>query len=62
MKNRDLEAIRSFYESFRNDGLSGTERYCDLVYKVAGVRYAIMTNIPFDVVGFMIWCHFRLYF
>mmetsp|Transcript_21128 Transcript_21128/g.41839 ORF Transcript_21128/g.41839 Transcript_21128/m.41839 type:complete len:1121 (+) Transcript_21128:71-3433(+) len=48
VKNCDLQAIREFYDSFRNDGLSGAERFCELVYQVSGVRYAVMTNIPFD--------------
>jgi hypothetical protein len=45
---RDLDAIRSFYKSYRDDGLPGAEAYSHLVYKIAGIRYAIMTNIPFD--------------
>ncbi len=45
---RDLKAIRRFFKSFRNDGIPGAERYCEHVYKVSGIRYAIMTNIPFD--------------
>mmetsp|Transcript_41549 Transcript_41549/g.60932 ORF Transcript_41549/g.60932 Transcript_41549/m.60932 type:complete len:704 (+) Transcript_41549:1403-3514(+) len=45
---RDLNAIRAFYKTFRDDGLMGIERFSDMVYNLAGVRYAIMTNIPFD--------------
>eukprot|EP00804_Cyclotella_cryptica_P002553 CCRYP_010393-RA/>CCRYP_010393-RA protein AED:0.07 eAED:0.07 QI:58/0.6/0.66/1/1/1/6/1554/1100 len=48
VKSRDLPAIRRFYEKYRRDGLSGTERFVDMTYRISGVRYAIMTNIPFD--------------
>ena len=49
IQNRDLNGIRDFYRSFRNDGLAGSERFSNLVYQVSGVKYAIMTNIPFDI-------------
>mmetsp|Transcript_10337 Transcript_10337/g.15543 ORF Transcript_10337/g.15543 Transcript_10337/m.15543 type:complete len:421 (-) Transcript_10337:68-1330(-) len=45
---RDLNAIRKFYKSFRDGGVEGAEKYSELVYNTAGVRYAVMTNIPFD--------------
>mmetsp|Transcript_30835 Transcript_30835/g.44873 ORF Transcript_30835/g.44873 Transcript_30835/m.44873 type:complete len:1098 (-) Transcript_30835:303-3596(-) len=45
---RDLDAIRLYYETFRSDGLDGVERFSEMVYRSAGVRYAVMTNIPFD--------------
>jgi hypothetical protein len=48
VENRDLNAIRSFYKSFRDKGQQGAEEFCNLVYKTAGLQYAIMTNIPFD--------------
>lgn len=48
VKSRDLPAIRRFYDEYRKDGLSGSERFVDLAYRISGVRYAIMTNIPFD--------------
>lgn len=50
VKSRDLAAIRSFYDTYRKDGLIGAEQFSELVYKISGVRYAIMTNIPFDSV------------
>ena len=46
--DRDLDAIRKFYSHFRDEGEEGAEKFCDLVRKIAGIRYAIMTNIPFD--------------
>lgn len=46
--SRDLESIRKFYSEFRNDGLAGAERFSDMVHTRSGVRYNIMTNIPFD--------------
>lgn len=48
VEERDLNAIRSFYRKYRDDGVQGAERYCNLVYKIAGIKYAIMTNIPFE--------------
>lgn len=45
---RDLNAIRKFFNNYRDDGIEGVERYCSLVFQKAGVRYAVMTNIPFD--------------
>ncbi|KAL7511161.1 hypothetical protein ACHAXN_008062 [Cyclotella atomus] len=48
VKSRNLVAIRSFYDGYRKDGLSGAERFSEMAYKLSGVRYAIMTNIPFD--------------
>jgi hypothetical protein len=45
---RDLNSIRKFFKDYRNDGIEGIERYCSLVFQKAGVRYAVMTNIPFD--------------
>lgn len=48
VQNRDLEGIRAFYESFRKDGEEGAQRFSDLVFAKAGVRYNVMTNIPFD--------------
>ena len=55
VEQRDLNAIRSFYQSYRNDGITGAERYCEHVYKTAGIRYAIMTNIPFDPLESQHW-------
>jgi hypothetical protein len=45
---RNLEAIRSFYNEFREEGLAGAEKFSALVFKKAGLRYNVMTNIPFD--------------
>lgn len=46
--DRDLNAIRSFYSTYRNRGLQGAEEFSEMVFKKAGVKYNIMTNIPFD--------------
>ena len=48
IKAKDLASIRKYYDAFRDKGLAGTESFVDKVYQVSGVRYAIMTNIPFD--------------
>jgi hypothetical protein len=44
----DLELIRSFYAQFRDQGLQGAEQFSELVHRLSGVRYNVMTNIPFD--------------
>lgn len=48
LDSRDLSAIRKFYSDFRDDGLAGAEKFSEMVYNRSGVRYTIMTNIPFD--------------
>lgn len=48
VQNRDLEGLRNYYREFRDQGLKGTEAFSEMVFSTAGVRYAIMTNIPFD--------------
>jgi hypothetical protein len=48
LKTRDLDAVREYYESFRSKDLEGAESFSAKVFECAGVRYAIMTNIPFD--------------
>lgn len=53
--SRDLNAIRNFHKPFRDDGVAGAERYSELVYRKAGIRYAVMTNIPFDPMESLHW-------
>jgi len=48
VQSRDLESIREFYQDYRVKGLEGAEAFSELVYTTAGVKYAIMTNIPFE--------------
>mmetsp|Transcript_23709 Transcript_23709/g.50740 ORF Transcript_23709/g.50740 Transcript_23709/m.50740 type:complete len:1105 (-) Transcript_23709:47-3361(-) len=55
VRARDLDAIRSYYETFRGDGLNGIESFVERVYQISGVRYAIMTNIPFDATETQHW-------
>jgi hypothetical protein len=45
---RNLQAIRTFYNEFREEGLAGAEKFSALVFDKAGLRYNVMTNIPFD--------------
>lgn len=52
---RDLNAIRKFFLKYREDGLRGSEDYCTLAFKKSGVRYAVMTNIPFDPLESQYW-------
>ena len=48
LANRDLEGIRAFYKKYRDNGLAGSEAFVEEVFSLAGIEYAIMTNIPFD--------------
>lgn len=45
---RDLHAIRRFYQSFRDRPDGGAHDFCELAFRQSGIEYAIMTNIPFD--------------
>ena len=46
--SRDLSAVRKFYKKFRDNGVDGAEKFSEMVFRKAGIRYAVMTNIPFD--------------
>mmetsp|Transcript_52190 Transcript_52190/g.126067 ORF Transcript_52190/g.126067 Transcript_52190/m.126067 type:complete len:322 (-) Transcript_52190:456-1421(-) len=48
VRNMDLSAIRLYYRTFRDRGEDGSIDFTEHVFSAAGVRYAIMTNIPFD--------------
>jgi hypothetical protein len=52
---RDLSSIRKFYDKYRDDGVRGAERYSRLIHERSGVRYNIMTNIPFDMNEAQYW-------
>ena len=52
---RDLDAIRSYYSSFRDRSFEGTDEFVENVFVKAGIKYAIMTNIPFDSNEAMYW-------
>ena len=45
---RDLKGVRTYYNSFRDRGLQGTEDFVERAFASSGIRYAVMTNIPFD--------------
>ena len=47
VRARNLTAIRAFYASYRDRG-DGAESFSSMVFTKAGVRYNIMTNIPFS--------------
>ena len=51
VKSRDLNAIRKYYDRFSGSGLNGTSTFVEKVIAISGVRYAVMTNIPFDNVS-----------
>ena len=55
LHDRDLEAIRVFYRSFRDDGEAGATRFSDLIFQLSGVKFNIMTNIPFDINEAQYW-------
>lgn len=50
---RDLKGIRRFYSRFR-DGLE-VDRFSELIFNKAGVKYAVMTNIPFEEAEARYW-------
>ena len=53
--DRDLDAVRVFFSRYREEGEVGAEKFCNLVRKIAGIRYAIMTNIPFEPTESLHW-------
>ena len=55
VKSRDITAIRKFYDTFRVGGESGVSTFVEKVMSIAGVRYVIMTNIPFDAMEAHHW-------
>jgi hypothetical protein len=55
VQSRDLASIRRFYDEFRKDGVEGAERFCNLIHHLSGVRYSIMTNIPFEMSEAQFW-------
>ena len=55
IKNRNLVQIRKFYSNYRDKGLKGVEMFSEHIFQKAGVRYAIMTNIPFDANESQYW-------
>jgi hypothetical protein len=40
VQTRDLEAIRIFYQGYRQDGTEGAERFCEQVFVQAGIEYS----------------------
>ena len=53
--DRDLSAIRAFYQTFRRDGVEGAQRFSNLIFDTAGVQYNVMTNIPFEAKEAQYW-------
>jgi hypothetical protein len=54
--NRDLDAIRKYYrKEYRSRGEGGASAFCERIFESAGIRYAIMTNIPFNVQEAKYW-------
>lgn len=48
VESRNLENVRAFYRGYRNRGLQGAEEFSRIIHSLAGVRYNVMTNIPFS--------------
>eukprot|EP00977_Amphora_coffeiformis_P021945 scaffold10087_cov166-Amphora_coffeaeformis.AAC.6 len=55
VRARNLIAIRAFYASYRDMGADGAESFSSMVFTKAGVRYNIMTNIPFSSTESQYW-------
>ncbi|KAM3577219.1 hypothetical protein VYU27_000901 [Nannochloropsis oceanica] len=49
LRSRDLDAVRSWFAA------QDPEVYCEKVFQLAGVKYCVMTNIPFDPVEAQHW-------
>ena len=47
VKARDLNAIRSYYDTFRSEGLSGIESFVEKVYQISGECHRHEFNISF---------------
>lgn len=47
VRDRDLSAIRTWYHQFRETS-NGAERFSEMVHNMSGIRYNVMTNVPFD--------------
>jgi hypothetical protein len=55
VRERDLESIRFFYKLYRQRGEQGASDFCEKIFQLAGVKYAIMTNIPFNSTEAQYW-------
>jgi hypothetical protein len=55
LATRDLEGIRGFYRKYQKRGEAGAEDFCERVFQISGVRYVIMTNIPFSRTEAQYW-------
>ena len=55
LAERNLDKVRNYYQVFRDGGLEGAEKFSELVYKLSGVQYAVMTNIPFNAAEARHW-------
>jgi len=55
VESRNLSAIRTFYSGYRDRGLAGAEKFSEMIFTKAGVKYNIMTNIPFDTNEAQYW-------
>ena len=53
IESRDLEQLRDYYKAFSDP--DGAEAFSELVYRKAGVKYTVMTNIPFDAIEAQHW-------
>lgn len=53
---RDLKAIRQYFSTFRDElGAKGAETFSEMIFSKAGVKYAVMTNIPFEEAEVQYW-------
>lgn len=56
IQDRNLASIRQYYRNeYRSGGEKGASNFCERVFDAAGIKYAIMTNIPFNVQEAQYW-------
>lgn len=55
IRERDLQSIRIFYRKYQQQGEQGSVAFCEEIFRISGVRYAIMTNIPFSQAEAQYW-------
>jgi hypothetical protein len=52
LRSRDLNAVRAFYS---NQFSNQSSDFCKQVFRKAGVKYVVMTNVPFDAREVKCW-------
>ena len=60
LRNKDLAAVRAFYDEFRGDSKGDkhgkkADDFSDMVFKTAGVKNCVMTNVSFSAAEAAQW-------